>query len=212
MAKFLPSRNRLALWTVLLIILALFAALYWIVTERHPEPVLVSFVLLSTILGIFADRWVATKEKRSATLKVLVEECYKNIRVQKQISEISERNDEAVVELFPRFYVSTVQATIASGIFSGERDAELNVLMHDWLQRGTEANDRLAITEIRLMVQPSKESVGKFREKLKASEVQNNAEYSLTALVDCLLEEYSPESGIDKNTILFNVHEHREDT
>lgn len=121
--------------------------------------------------------------------------------MQQQIVDISRRTDEPPVELFPRYFCSSAEAVLGLGTFSGANDEDLNAMVHDWIHRGTEANNRMAITEIRLMAQPSRESVKKFREELTTSEVQQAARDSLYRLTDCLLDRYSSESGIGRDTI-----------
>lgn len=64
------TRNRLAAGTVILIFLSISVAFCWLSSDRHPEPLLTSFVLIATVLGVFGDRWVAEKEKRANLLKV----------------------------------------------------------------------------------------------------------------------------------------------
>jgi hypothetical protein len=123
-----------------------------------------------------------------------------NVQVLKDLKVIGERN-EGKFNMLPRFYNSTLGAVIATGIFSTKRDGVLNKLLHNWMQRSTEANIRFSATELHTMSHPG--TAANFLKTLRNGGVMQKVEASLIGLSNHVTEKYSRESGITNETVFF---------
>ena len=188
---------------MILLLAAIVVAIYWAFREQHPEPWLTLFVLLATIIGVFGDRWISEREKRSVTLRVVAEELFKNTQVSSGLCKISEQDDARRLLTLPRFYISSLELAVASGIFSTDKDAKLNRLMHTWLSIAHQTNQRISVSEALYIANPEGDSGMKFLKKLGDSEVMRNAAMAIRDLALCLMDDYSDASGIDSDTVIF---------
>lgn len=196
-------RKPIAIVTVILLLVAIGVAIYWAFKEQHPEPWLTLFVLLATIIGVFGDRWISERERRSATLKVVAEELFKNTQVLSGLRKISEQDDVRRLLTLPRFYISSLELAVASGIFATDKDAKLNKLMHTWLSIAHQTNQRISVSEALYITDQEGDLGMKFLKKLGSSEVMRNSAMAIRDLALCLMDDYSDASGIDRNTVIF---------
>ena len=67
--------------TFIVLLVAFSTAVGWLLKSPDFEPAVTSLALLATIIGLFADRWLAEKEKRKALLHTLVHEIYINLSI-----------------------------------------------------------------------------------------------------------------------------------
>ncbi|HCS53103.1 MAG TPA: hypothetical protein DIW81_16170 [Planctomycetaceae bacterium] len=82
-------------------------------------------------------------------------------------------------------------------------DSQLWKMLHNWLQRSNETNNRLTATEAYTLQNPASASL--FYEKLSKGEVMVQTRDSLITLSKHLLNAYCEESGIEEDTVLFAV-------
>jgi len=187
--------------TFVFLLAALAASVVWLVTTPDWEPAVTSLTLVTAITGLFIDRWLAERERRRQMLRALVHEIYMNLGVLREIQSIAPNTETRSPRMMPRFYNSTLATVIASGAFATDKDAKLWKLLHDWMQRSTEANNRFTLTEKYTVEHP--EATAEFCEKMKGGAVMTTAVRALRDLSSELLDAYSKESGIDRETVLF---------
>ncbi|WP_296461550.1 hypothetical protein [Rubinisphaera sp.] len=189
--------------TFSLLIAALFAAVGWLIVAPEFEPVITCLTLLTAITGLFIDRWLSEREHRRRLLRSLTHEIYLNLQVLKQLEQITTAASSNGPLMLPRFYNATLSIVIASGVFSTDMDSQLWKMLHNWLQRSNETNNRLTATEAYTLQNPASASL--FYEKLSKGEVMVQTRDSLITLSKHLLNAYCEESGIEEDTVLFAV-------
>jgi len=189
--------------TFILLLAALVASVGWLITTPDFEPAITCLTLVTAITGLFFDRWLGEREHRRQLFSALIHEVYMNLGALQDIKKITSDTGADGPKMMPRFYNSTLAVVVASGVFATKRDAKLWKLLHDWLQRSTEANTRFLTTETYTFEHP--ETTAVFYEKLATGEVMKVASQTLLNLTNHLFEAYVKESGIDKDTVLFAV-------
>lgn len=96
-----------------------------------------------------------------------------------------------------------VDACLSSGCFTEESDKVLFKLLHDWKAYSSQFNSRLVATESAVMLNPTKENISLWNIKLSSGATLKQIKENLTELGSLLLDDYSKESGINDDTILF---------
>jgi hypothetical protein len=196
-------RRAIVLATFILLAMAFTASLGWLLSNPDWEPAITAITLLTAITGLFIDRWLSEREHRAQLLVALVHELYMNAGVLKQLDEIIEQAASTTVIMMPRFYNSTLSSVIGSGTFATSRDARLWKLMHAWLQRSSEANERFSFTESYLGSHPK--SASDFCVKMRDGNVMRLVRETLLALSVHLVEHYRKESGVGSDTAIFDT-------
>ena len=80
----------------LLLIIAFLAAVAWAICAPDFEPAITSLALLASLIAIFADRWINSRERRKELLRVLAHELYMNIGVVNDLNEALETIKKAL--------------------------------------------------------------------------------------------------------------------
>lgn len=189
--------------TFVLLVLACLIAIAWFISSPDFEPALTSIALLATITGLFIDRWLATKERRQELLYALAHELYMNLQVLADPLFRPDTEPKKEPSVYPHLYVATLETVIASGAFIENRDRRLFHLMHSWRQLAQEFNKRLDITELRTFTNTSADEIERFRNSLTSGQVLGETKRVLQELSTHLVDNYSKESGVGKDTILF---------
>lgn len=189
--------------TIFLLASAFTLAILWLIATPDYEPVITCLTLLTALTGLFIDRWLSAREKRRQLLKSLAHELKMNMQVALDVERIASDTEDRRPKMLPRFYNSTLGTIIATGEFASKRDAKLWKQMHGWMQRSTEVNARFIMTENYVFTHPKTASM--FYEVLSSGEVMGLARKSLIALSTTLFDEYARETGITRDTILFDV-------
>jgi hypothetical protein len=188
-------------WYLLLVAFALTGI--WFLRTRKIEAVASLLVLIATVTLTFVDRWAVRRERRRELLRGLVHELYMNLKVLDG-PEFKVTTAAATPTVYPRLYVGALEAVIASGAFTEARDRALSILLHGWLQRAHELNDRLLVTETRTFINPTPVEVLSWQAALTGGAVLRITRTSLTDLAAHLVDHYASESGIDRDTVLFS--------
>lgn len=189
--------------TVTLLVIAFAASVGWLLSKPDWEPAITTLTLLTAITGLFIERWLSEREQRSQLLVALVHELHMNAVVFKQVDDVVERSASVRVIMMPRFYNTTLASVIATGRFADSRDARLWKLMHDWLQRSSEANERFSFTESYIGSHP--ESASEFFQTMRDGNVMQLARVTLLELSSHLIDDYRKESKIGPETPLFSA-------
>ena len=192
-------------WMTIALLVGAFMASLW---ALYRDPTAASFTtavaLLAAITGLLIDPWLERRERRRECLNALLHELYMDRRVLDE--PIEDANTPAKpVELYSRLYTAALETAVGSGAFGETRDRELFRLLRGWHQRASEYNQRLQFTEVYLATHPSPESVTAFRSRIAGGAVRNAASTAVDGLVKHLLEHYSAESGINRDTVLFGA-------
>ena len=184
-----------------LLIAAFLAAVMWAVCAPDFEPAITSLALLASLIAVYVDRWMNIRERRKELLGVLAHELYMNIGVVKDLK--TAKNDENISKphIYPRFYTTSLTSVIASGMFAGPKDKELWKCMHGWLQRSTDFNNRLNVTESQIFSNPVNAKA--FNKKVAEGRVATIAIAEFKELMNILMTNYKTESEIDYDTVLF---------
>jgi hypothetical protein len=186
-----------------LLVLAGVIAVVWVWRTRRLEAFASLLVLLATVTLTFVDRWAARRERRRELLRGLVHELYMNLQVLASKEFAPPTPPALTPTVYPRLYVGALQAVIASGAFTETRDRRLTHLLHGWLQRAQEFNERLLVTEMWLFAHPTPEEIATWQTKLASGAVLQVTRERLGDLATHLMDHYARESGIDRNSVLF---------
>ena len=193
-------------WYLLLLAIAMTGV--WFMRTRKVEAVASLLVLIATVTLTFVDRWVAGRDRRRELLRGLVHELYMNLNVLgDEKFKVSPTAPPTTPAVYPRLYLGALQAVTASGAFTETRDRQLSILLHGWLQRAHAFNDRLLVTEIRTITNPTPEEVALWRTTLAGGAVMRDTRKSLNELAAHLVDHYAKESGIAQDTLLFSPGE-----
>jgi hypothetical protein len=187
--------------TIALLAAAFLAAVGWLIYSPDFEPAVTSLALLAAITGLFIDRWVVERQHRKQLLRALMHELYANNHQIKELRDAAASfNTEQPHVILPRFLTSTLGTVIASGVFTGETDAQLWFLLHRWQHRATDANVRLSAMEAHLLRDTRSKSG--YRD-FATSKLFETTHAQMVELTSHLLERYSAESGINEETVIF---------
>lgn len=182
--------------------IALLGAICWFIYSPDFEPAITAFGLLAAISAIYIDRILADNERRRELLIALAHEIYMNIGVLKDIKTADEKDDKKP-NVLPRLYTSTVKGVISTGIFTSKKDKKLWKLITAWLQFSEDFNIRLGIHEMNAFSNIA------FAKQLEVKVLQSaSAKRTMDAfneLYKCVFNEYTCETNIDENTILFDT-------
>ena len=190
------------------LVIALVIAVIWGLYSPDFEPTVTALALLGSLLAVILDSRLAERERRRQMLRVLVHEMFMNLSVVKELRTFSRPEKVMKVNLYPRFYTTSLTAAISSGQFVEARDDELWKLMHSWLQRASECNNALALTELQVSSDPARaENLNK---KVSESAVTRKASDVCCALAQHLIGRYEPETSIASDTMLFEIKKARE--
>jgi hypothetical protein len=197
-------RHYIVIATFILLVVACLLAVAWFFSSPDFEPALTSVALIATITGLFIDRWLAAKERRQELLYSLAHELYMNLQVLSDPLFQADAKPRKRPDVYPRLYIAILETTIAAGAFIEHRDRRLFQLMHLWRQRAAEFNHRLDITELRTFMNPTSDEITTFRNILTRGVILGETRKTLHDLSLHLVENYSKESGINRETILFD--------
>jgi hypothetical protein len=187
--------------TFILLVVAWLLAVAWCISSPDFEPALTSVALVATITGLFIDRWLTVKERRQELLFSLDHELCLNYHVLSDSLFQADVEPRNVPNVYPRLYTAILETIIASGAFVEHRDRRLFQLMHLWRQRASEFNHRLDITELRTFMNPTAVELRAFRAALTTrGPILGETQQALQALSSHLRENYSKESGINRET------------
>jgi len=185
----------------LLLIIAFLAAGAWWIYAPDFEPVITSLALLAALSAIFADRWTNSRERRRELLRVLAHELYMNIGVLNDLYEIKKDENINRIHVYPRFYTTSLTSVIASGMFTGPKDKKLWKLMNGWLQKSSDFNNRINVSEVQVFSNPV--NVQMFNKQITEGKTAIEAKDEFIGLLNIIMTNYKIESEIDYNTVLF---------
>jgi hypothetical protein len=195
-------------WIILLtsffLLIALVTSIAWFIYSPDFEPVITSLALLVTIVSVFAERLVTARERRRELLAALMHELHMNKQVLQDAAFLPDTSPRGIPTIYPRLYTATLETVIASGAFSSPPDRKLFKLLHSWKQRSLEFNRRLDVTELHTFTAPSPELIEGYRRVLTGGKVLKNTKQTYNTLSSHLFENYSKESGVERDTVLFD--------
>jgi len=186
------------------LIVANLVALAWFFDEGGYEPLLTSLLIFAAITGFFVERWLAEKNKRKELLISLAHEMYINMNLLNDkvfFPKTEEEKSKFVV--FPRLESTLSNTLIWSGSFSGIKDKNLFKLLHEWREKVQQLNRRLELTESACMLNSTPNNITKWREKLSSGKVLKQVRDAYNNITKEILDNYSNESGITNETMLF---------
>src|SRR5258708_23846937 len=106
--------------------------------------------------------------------------------------------------VYPRLYLGALHAVLGSGAFTEARDRQLSTLLHGWLQRAHEFNDRLLVTETRMFTNPTPTETATWQAALTGGAGLRVTRTSLQQPPLHPPDPYSRESGIPRATPPFS--------
>jgi hypothetical protein len=141
-------------------------------------------------------------EYRNKLLYSLCIELYINLNILND-DKFKEVNLDSLI--FPRFIDVVLCQAIASGEFIKNIDNHLYKLVFGWMETLKDFNHRLDLMEYRtIVVQASTEEINYWHMKLLTGVVLANVKSKLIELTSYLYDNYSDETGITKETVLFS--------
>ena len=181
---------------------ALLAAVAWAIYAPDFEPAITSIALLASLIAIFADRWINSVERRKELLRVLAHELYMNVGVLNDLNEAKKDAKISKAHIYPRFYTTSLASVIASGMFVESKDKKLWKHMNGWLQKSSDFNNRLNVSEAQVLSNPGNAHI--FNKKISEGKVAVEAIAQFKELLNIVMTDYKTESGIDYDTVLFD--------
>ena len=175
----------------------------WFYSEKTFEPFITSLLIFAAITGFFVEKWISDRGKRKRLLFALTHELFINMGVLEDATFRANNKDSSKFVVFPRLESSIVNDVIRSGSFLGARDKLLFKMLHIWRERIQQFNNRLDLTEIACLLNPSPDNILMWREKLSSGGMIQQVKDAYIDITNELLNNYSNESGVDRDTELF---------
>jgi hypothetical protein len=168
------------------------------------EPAVTICALLAAIIGIFVDRWAANRDRRRELLRSVTYELYENAR--RLTADVFRPTPEQAKghAIHPRLFTASIDAVIASGVFTEARDGKLIKQMTVWRHAIYDLNHRLDYAEHWMSSRVMKMDFTALRLELTQGPAFQAALTSIKALYDVLMQNYATESGVRKDTPLFS--------
>ena len=108
-------------------------------------------------------------------------------------------------QIYPRLRHTVLDQALAAGVLIQEQNRELFTLLYDWATSLDDFNRRLDITEFRDLPRMTSEEIPDLRKSIVSSEGFQGP-YALCArLTEYLLDNYTLEIGIDRQTLMFGT-------
>lgn len=112
------------------------------------EPIVGVLGILAGITGLVAERWAAAREARDSALAAIGTELRANRELLASDAFGDDPDQPLRRTVFPRLYLSAVDAAFASGSLSSAQDADLITELHAWRNQVVRFNSQLALAEI----------------------------------------------------------------
>ncbi len=131
-----------------------------------------TFTLMAAVVGIPAERWAASRERRNRALDSLRVELAKDRQLVNDPRFTTSPGAAATRKVYPRLLLSAVDTSLISGAFERRGDGDLLDLLFRWRDAVRELNRRLDLTEIHLFSVPkiSSDEVRSFEEALRGED------------------------------------------
>ena len=178
-------------------------AVAWFYSEKTFEPFITSLLIFAAITGFFVEKWISDRAKRKGLLFALAHELFINMSILKDAAFRPNNKDSSKFIVFRRLESSIVNDVIRSGSFLGARDKVLFKALHFWRERIQQFNKRLDLTEIACMLNSTPDNILLWRDKLSSGGVVQQVKDAYNIITSELLNNYSNESGVDRDTDLF---------
>jgi hypothetical protein len=180
--------------TVFFLVVAFALSVLWFLRDRDYVPVISALGLAAAVTGLFIVRWLEERGRRRAILRSVALELGVNVKVldHPEFQPVTEDTAGAVV--YPNLVTFAVEAALASGIFSPDRDLALIDRMREWRGRARELNDQLERFEIiTSFMSEDKKYMMEQRNSVRGSPAFAIAEEGLKALFALVVEKYGQE-------------------
>jgi len=112
-------------------------------------------------------------------------------------------NVPPVARSYFRLPTASLESCLAGGAFSTGRDRDLLRIMYDWRNRAAEFNDKLRATEHLALVQGTPTATANLHKAVTESATTLGVRQALATLLEHLMQHYSSQSGISRDTTLF---------
>ena len=112
------------------------------------EPVVGVLGILAGITGLVAERWAAAREAREEALQAIGTELRANRDLLASDAFGDDPDQPLRRQVFPRLYLSAVDAAFASGSLSSAQNAAMITELHTWRNQVVRFNSQLALAEI----------------------------------------------------------------
>ena len=144
------------------------------------------------------------KRRRQDSLHALVNELYVNMNILHDPKYNPPDGQTGTFVVYPRLLMETAAHTIASGSLRSATDKKLLRLLYSWKEIGHDFNHRLDVMEQYVLRDPSIKNINSWQTKLtRTGRTLPSVRANLQNLLELLVNEYSAESGIDRDTVLF---------
>jgi hypothetical protein len=132
--------------------IALLVCLAWFLTvdgSARFEPMVTGLAVIAGTTGVFAERWVASRQKREEALDGVGRELRNNLEVRRRFFP----RDTHEARVYPRFLLSATETALISGALTG--DTALIQVLQQWSDLARDLNHRLDLAEIKTFVAAS---------------------------------------------------------
>lgn len=136
--------------------IALAVCLAWFVSvdgSARFEPMVTGLAVIAGTTGVFAERWVASRQKRDEALDGIQRELGNNLDVRRRFFP----RDTHEARVYPRFLLSAAETALISGALTG--DTALIQALQQWSDLARDLNHRLDLAEIKTFVAASAEEI-----------------------------------------------------
>jgi hypothetical protein len=134
------------------------------------EPIVGVLGILAGITGLIAERWAAAQEARQAALNAIRAELEANRDLLTSAAFGEGPNQPLRRTVYPRLYLSAVDAAFAGGALSTTRDAKLITALHGWRNQVVRFNSQLALAEMLAFTVESESVLRDLREGLHGTD------------------------------------------
>jgi hypothetical protein len=136
--------------------LGLLVCVAWFLTadgSARFEPLVTGLAVVAGTTGVFAERWVASRQKRDEALDGVSRELANNLEVRQRFFH----REAPEARVYPRFLLSATETALISGALTG--DTALIQALQRWSDLARDLNHRLDLAEIKTFVAASADEI-----------------------------------------------------
>jgi hypothetical protein len=130
------------------LVIAGLLSIFWLMTvdgAARFEPAVTGLAVLAAVTGVFAERWVAARQKREEAIEaVTLEVTHNTAIVERGFAALAEATGRRRV--YPRFVSSAAQTALVSDALRGDMSGIR--LLQEWTDMAGDRNHRLDIAEL----------------------------------------------------------------